>query len=291
MEFTNRVSEFPEKKRIIKVDENNVPIPGEEPILVNIEKAEGAIYTDGTPITAANLNKGNWRDDESLSFKQMTDDIIPPAKTDETQIVTKANGETWLIPPSGLGEKKNLSEPPGTKVKVNNIEQTEISFVSDPQTQIGEKISSSDIVQSSGQNVNKIMSQKAVSNELSGKVNVAQGSGNANKMLGTDGSGNVITVAPSVGVVQTTGNITNSASGSTATCRWIKTGIFVVVNVNVTAWSSNNPTFNFPWTVSRTMGYTGSPFSATLTNTSVVVNRALASQTSGFLTVFLETSA
>jgi len=193
MKFTDRVSDFPDRKKIIKVDENNVST-GEEPILVNIVKEEGTVYTEGTPIDAESLNKGNWRDDESLSFKQKENNGDTQAKTGETQIVTDVDGKTWLIPPSGFGAEKNLSDPPGTKVKVNNIEQNEISFSSDPQTQLCDKISSSDIVQSSGQNVNKIMSQKAVSNELNGKVNIAQGSGNANKMLGTDGSGNVVSM-------------------------------------------------------------------------------------------------
>jgi hypothetical protein len=196
MEFTNRVSEFPNRKKLIKVDENNVPIVGEEPILVNIDEAEGIVHVPGTPIDVETLNKGNWRDDESLSFKQKEDNEDPPEKDGETQIITKANGETWIIPPAGTGAKKNISEPPGTKVKINNAEQNELSFISDPQTQISEKISSSDLVQSSGQNVNKIMSQKAVSDGLNGKVNIAQGSGNANKVLGTDSSGNVISMAP-----------------------------------------------------------------------------------------------
>jgi len=100
MEFTNRNTQFPGKRQLIKVNADNIPIVGEDPIFVNIIKDEGVVYDEGTPLTAETLNKGNWRDDKSLSFKQWTVDI-PPAKVGETQIVTDINGETWLIPPLG----------------------------------------------------------------------------------------------------------------------------------------------------------------------------------------------
>jgi len=108
MKFTNRETQFPGKKKLIKVDENNIPIVGEVPIIVNIVKDEGTIYTEGTPVSADNLNKGNWRDDDSLSFRARDDNNLPEAKPAETQVITKANGEIWIIPPFGLGEAKDL---------------------------------------------------------------------------------------------------------------------------------------------------------------------------------------
>ena len=66
MNFTNRQTQFPGKKKLVKVDENNIPIPNEPHILVNVVKDEGNITDEGTPISAENLNKGNWRDDNSL---------------------------------------------------------------------------------------------------------------------------------------------------------------------------------------------------------------------------------
>ena len=101
MNFTERQVEHPGKKKLIKVDANNVPIANEPEILVNIERDEGDVYVTGTQIDAANLNKGNWRDDNSLSFNKRNDNNLPSAKANETQIVTKSNGETWLIPPIG----------------------------------------------------------------------------------------------------------------------------------------------------------------------------------------------
>jgi len=116
MIFKNRETQFPGKKKIIKVDANNVPLPGEAPILVNVYKDEGSVYAEGTPINAENLNKGNWRDDESLSFKAQGDNNLPAAKAAETQIITKANGETWLVPPAGLGIGKKVAPDNGGNV-------------------------------------------------------------------------------------------------------------------------------------------------------------------------------
>jgi len=108
MEFTNRETQYPGKRRLVKVDEENKKIPNEPEVFVNIIKEEGNVISDGTPITADNLNKGNWRDDDSLSF-QMSTDIVPrSAKATETQIVTTADGSTWIVPPEGLGIKTKI---------------------------------------------------------------------------------------------------------------------------------------------------------------------------------------
>jgi len=117
MKFINRETEFPGKKKLIKVDVNNVPIVGEPEIFVNVIKEEGQIYVNGTPISAENLNKGNWRDDDSLSFKKRTDNDLPAAENTITQIVTKSNGEIWIVPPAGLG--KNAAEIAGCVITQN----------------------------------------------------------------------------------------------------------------------------------------------------------------------------
>ena len=104
MEFKNRDVEFPEHKKLIKVDSVTHEDLGEEPIYVKMERAEGEVTEEGTPINAENLNKGNWRDDKSLSFTKLDNNTLPNAKANETQIVTKNNGETWLVPPASSGQ-------------------------------------------------------------------------------------------------------------------------------------------------------------------------------------------
>ena len=136
MKFENRQTEFPGKKKLIKVDENNTPIAGEIPVLVNVVKDEGTVYTEGTPVSADNLNKGNWRDDDSLSFKARENNTLPSARPAETQVITKANGRTWIIPPAGLGEAMEIADSIGTSVKVGGNVQKNIEFETDPQVQI-----------------------------------------------------------------------------------------------------------------------------------------------------------
>ena len=136
MKFTNRETEFPGKRKLIKVDEYNIPVPGEAPVLVNIIKDEGRIDNEGTPITADNLSKGNWRDDDSLSFQKSADSEPPQAKDAETQIITTSDGETWIVPPAGSGEAIRITNSIGTVIKVNGNKLTEIDFTSDPKTQI-----------------------------------------------------------------------------------------------------------------------------------------------------------
>ena len=109
MKFISREVQYPGKRKIIKVDEHNKPIQSEVPFYANIIRSEGEISVEGTPVSAENLNLGNWRDDDSLSFKKRSDDDLPDAKAAETQIITKSNGETWIVPPLGLGTAKPLS--------------------------------------------------------------------------------------------------------------------------------------------------------------------------------------
>jgi len=136
MKFINRETQYPGRRQLIKVDEYNNQMVGEEPMLVNIVKDEGIVSVEGTSVDAENLNKGNWRDDDSLSFRQRSDDILPPAEAGETRMITKMNGEIWLIPPAGSGQPMKVANSVGTAIKVNGNAEAEIGFTSDPQTQI-----------------------------------------------------------------------------------------------------------------------------------------------------------
>jgi len=144
MNFTNRQAQFPGKKKLVMVDENNIPLPNEPPVLINIVKDEGNVTNEGTPISAENLNKGNWRDDNSLSFIARSDDGLPPAEDFKTQIVTKSDGGTWVIPPIGRGNPMQISSSYNTIIKVNGIAHDEISFSSDPQMQINDTKNATD---------------------------------------------------------------------------------------------------------------------------------------------------
>ena len=139
MKFIDREAQYLGRKKITKVGQtDNKPIAGEEPFFVNIERAEGIIDEEGTPINAENLNKGNWRDDDSISFKKMDNNVLPNADMSETQIVTTADGKTWLIPPLGLGNAKDITDSVAASVKVDGV-KADIEFTSDPQTQINGK--------------------------------------------------------------------------------------------------------------------------------------------------------
>lgn len=135
MKFIEREVQYPRRKKLTKISEE-----ADGSIIVDEERVEGKADEPGTPITVKNLNKGNWRDDDSVSFEKRKDNILPDAQENETQIVTLANGETWLIPPvtSTDSTPKEIGKDTGTKVKVNNIEQDEITFTSDPQGQLNE---------------------------------------------------------------------------------------------------------------------------------------------------------
>ena len=134
MKFTNRQTDLP-GRRLIKVIKDNGEVENE--VLAYIVKEEGAVSVNGTPITAENLNTGNWRDDDSLSFKKRINNIPFPARSGETQIVTDTNGETWIIPPaeSGLTAMK-ISNSTGTTIRINGNVQQDLNFTGDPQNQI-----------------------------------------------------------------------------------------------------------------------------------------------------------
>ncbi|MDR0462099.1 MAG: hypothetical protein LBG88_02060 [Christensenellaceae bacterium] len=138
MQFKNREVQFTNRKWLVKVDENGVPIQGEPQILVTIEKAEGGVIREGTPINTENLNKGNWRDDDSISFEQRKDDILPGADATRTQIVTLSNGETWIVPPAKFidSAKEICGINNNTTVMIGNVAAPTVEFDSNPQNQI-----------------------------------------------------------------------------------------------------------------------------------------------------------
>ncbi|MCL2786127.1 MAG: hypothetical protein FWD81_02765 [Methanomassiliicoccaceae archaeon] len=134
MKFENRKTEFPGRRRI-KVLKDNGDIDNE--VLAYIVKEEGIVTASGTPITADNLNLGNWRDDDSISFKQQADNLLPSPEEGETQIVTDTNGETWVIPPAESGRVAiKVSDVTGTIIRINGNVQQNTDFTDDPQTQI-----------------------------------------------------------------------------------------------------------------------------------------------------------
>jgi len=137
MKFVNREAQFLGRREIREVDKSTNKPTGVT-TYVYIDKKEGNVTVEGTPIDADNLNKGNWRDDDSLSFKMMNPGELPGAKATETQIVTDAEGRTWIIPPFGHGDAKDITESVETSVKVGGVRK-DIDFVSDPQTQIDGK--------------------------------------------------------------------------------------------------------------------------------------------------------
>jgi len=225
MKFIDREAQYLGRRKITKVGPtDNEPMAGEVPFFVKIEKAEGNIDVEGTPIDAENLNKGNWRDDDSISFKKMDDNYLPNQKTGETQIVTDSDGKTWLIPPLGDGNKVDLTDTVPASVKVGGVKK-DIEFTSDPQTQINGKankthgsthriggedeinlangsmpgLSTNDYTTTektklsgiaSGAQVNEVTTS-IMNTALDKKVDKAQGTGNAGKVMIVNASGNL----------------------------------------------------------------------------------------------------
>jgi len=102
MEFIERTANVPGRKRIKRLDSNNQVVAEE---LVYIERDDEPI-NDGTPINAENMNKGNWRDDDSVSFVTSKNNALPVAEDNKTKIVTKIDGavaEVWVVRPNGKG--------------------------------------------------------------------------------------------------------------------------------------------------------------------------------------------
>ena len=85
---TQRVN--PKLKKLINQSTNEV-------INVEIDEVEGNVLEEGTKVTEI-LSALNFKEDEGIQFTQLDDDSLP-ASSNYVQIVLKANGELWCIPP------------------------------------------------------------------------------------------------------------------------------------------------------------------------------------------------
>jgi hypothetical protein len=92
MEFNDRKVKC---KRIQKTDLNGNPLPEVFYALITDE-----VTQEGTPLNAEAMNKGNWRDDETVSFKTKGIDTDVNAESNVTKIYTDEFGETWIVPPA-----------------------------------------------------------------------------------------------------------------------------------------------------------------------------------------------
>ena len=100
MEFSDRKTRF---KKFRKTDQDGEPLSEEFFALITDEVTE-----EGTPLNAENLNKGNWRDDDTISFASYYGASINPQPF-ATQLYTAKDGETWLVPPAGQKDRYQLS--------------------------------------------------------------------------------------------------------------------------------------------------------------------------------------
>ena len=100
MEFSDIKSKC---KKIQKTDMNGNPLPEAFYALITDESTES-----GTPLNAEAMNKGNWRDDNSVSFAVNHGETLEQ-QSYLTQIYTSVDGETWLVPPAGQTEQYQLS--------------------------------------------------------------------------------------------------------------------------------------------------------------------------------------
>ena len=103
MKFYERRVQYPKRVVLKKVDEESNAILDQQFIYALLERNEGVVEEEGTKIDAALLESANWRADETLSFRGRLGEGLPEAQDGTTQIVTKSDGSTWIIPPEGKG--------------------------------------------------------------------------------------------------------------------------------------------------------------------------------------------
>lgn len=210
MEFKERVSNHPTRRKLYKlVEGDNGELVRKDPYLVEIERDDALeeLEEPGTLISAENLNKGNWRDETSMSFEMLKDgDPDPKPSIDKTQIFTRPDGTTWLLAP-GAAVPKEIGA--GTKVVINETPETQIEFTGDPQKQIdtikseldgyannvlrdftqqGQQIKANEI-EDDAVTISKLGSD--VKEQIGDRILKNQGTTNANKVLGIDDDGNV----------------------------------------------------------------------------------------------------
>lgn len=100
MKIELRKRKNPNLRKMLKADAEG-QLKQEEPIYVYLEEAEGNVSLEGTPITPELIDHVNWRDETKLSFKILTEDVLPNAVDGVVQLVAKPNGEVWAITPTG----------------------------------------------------------------------------------------------------------------------------------------------------------------------------------------------
>lgn len=87
-------------KKLIKVDENNNVIEGQQELYVRLEEVEdNLLNSDATPLSEEVLKNINWKDEEALLFKETT--VLPDPISGVSQIVSLDNGEIWCVPGCG----------------------------------------------------------------------------------------------------------------------------------------------------------------------------------------------
>jgi len=138
MEFIDREIKC---NKIQKTDKNGLPLTEAFYALISDE-----VTQEGTVLNADVMNKGNWRDDNSISFSIKHDEPLNP-QPNATQIYTASDGETWLVPPEGYAESYQLSaghkalntlrDPTtGRKNNLQNIINNSINIFTNPCTAI-----------------------------------------------------------------------------------------------------------------------------------------------------------
>lgn len=83
-------------RKLIKVDSNNNVLEPQTDLYVRIEEAEGNVLNDdATLITEDVIENINWKDNESVVFKESA--AFPNPVEGIAQLVCNENGELWLV--------------------------------------------------------------------------------------------------------------------------------------------------------------------------------------------------
>ncbi|MGM9971025.1 MAG: hypothetical protein ACI35W_01275 [Anaeroplasmataceae bacterium] len=83
-------------RKLIKVDSNNNVLEPQTDLYVRIEEAEGNVLNDdATLITEDVIENINWKDNESVVFKESA--AFPDPIEGIAQLVSNENGELWLV--------------------------------------------------------------------------------------------------------------------------------------------------------------------------------------------------
>lgn len=123
MKLELRKRKNPSLRKMVKANSEGQVLQT-DPVYVYLEEAEGNVSVDGSPVTPEVLEQINWRDETILSFKVLTEDVLPTPVDGIIQIVAKPNQEIWAVTPS-----KNY--PLGT-INLNQfLKKTGVQYASD----------------------------------------------------------------------------------------------------------------------------------------------------------------